>query len=579
MLAPTRSRASVGVLLARPCAAAPCASRGFRTAAAVPHSSPRPRVSPRPQLRLSSPSPAHAFRFFASVVQARKPSDKIYETADEAVADIKSGMKLLVGGFGLCGIPENLIAALNKRDDVKDLVVVSNNAGVDDFGLGRLLQKKQIRRMISSYVGENAEFERQYLHGELEVELTPQGTLAERLRAGGAGIPAFYTPTAYGTVIAEGGFPISYEPVPAGSKPTLVPKIVSAPREVRSFNGKPHVMEEAITGDFSLVKAWKADKEGNCVFRMAARNFNPACGMAGRTCIVEAEEVVEVGELDPDNIHLPGIYVHRVVKGPSYEKRIERLTLSDPSGATTVKSKKPSSDHAKRELIVRRAAAEFSDGTYANLGIGMPMLASNYIAPGTKVVLQSENGILGLGPFPVKGKEDPDLINAGKETVTLLPLSSVFSSDQSFAMIRGGKVQLTVLGAMEVSEHGDLANWIIPGKMVKGMGGAMDLVSSPEKTRVVVTMEHTAKGVCGLGDLKPPDMLTDPDHVQDKPKILKKCTLPLTGTKCVSRIITEKCVFDVDPKEGLTLVELMPGSTVEDVRATTGADFKVALKN
>ncbi|XP_073849479.1 succinyl-CoA:3-ketoacid coenzyme A transferase 1, mitochondrial isoform X3 [Macaca fascicularis] len=299
---------------------------------------------------------------------------KFYTDPVEAVKDIPDGATVLVGGFGLCGIPENLIDALLKTG-VKGLTAVSNNAGVDNFGLGLLLRSNQIKRMISSYVGENAEFERQYLSGELEVELTPQGTLAERIRAGGAGVPAFYTPTGYGTLVQEGGSPIKY------NKDGSV-AIASKPREVREFNGQHFILEEAITGDFALVKAWKADRAGNVIFRKSARNFNlPMCKAADTT--------------------------------------------------------------------------------------------------------------------------------------------------------------------------------VVEGKMVKGMGGAMDLVSSA-KTKVVVTMEHSAKG--------------------NAHKIMEKCTLPLTGKQCVNRIITEKAVFDVDKKKGLTLIELWEGLTVDDIQKSTGCDFAVSPK-
>ncbi|MHC0036036.1 CoA transferase subunit A [Pseudoneobacillus sp. C159] len=225
---------------------------------------------------------------------------KIGQTFSEAVADIHDGATLMVGGFGLCGIPENLILALVEKG-VKDLTVISNNCGIDDWGLGLLLQNNQIKKMIGSYVGENKEFERQVLSGELEVELLPQGSLAEKIRAGGAGIPAFYTPAGVGTPIAEG-------------------------KETRLFNGKEYLLEEALTADFSLVRAWKGDKMGNLVYRKTARNFNPMIAAAGKVTIAEVEELLEIGELDPNQIHTPSIYVQTIIQGKQ-EKRIERLTV------------------------------------------------------------------------------------------------------------------------------------------------------------------------------------------------------------------------------------------------------------
>jgi 3-oxoacid CoA-transferase subunit A len=246
--------------------------------------------------------------------------NKVVPSALDAVRDIPDGATILAGGFGLCGIPEKTIAALRELGQ-KNLTVVSNNCGIDDFGLGILLRNRQIAKMISSYVGENKEFERQYLSGELEVELTPQGTIAERLRAGGAGVAAFYTPTGAGTQISEGGLPSRY--APDGSVAKVSPK-----KETREFDGQLYVLEPAIRGDFAIVKAWKGDRFGNLVYRHTAMNFNPMVATAGRVTIAEVEELVEVGSLDPDHIHTPGIFVQRVFQGASYEKRIERKTTS-----------------------------------------------------------------------------------------------------------------------------------------------------------------------------------------------------------------------------------------------------------
>jgi 3-oxoacid CoA-transferase len=329
--------------------------------------------------------------------------------------------------------------------------------------------------------------------------------------------------------------------------------LASLPKPVQVFGGQEYVMEESLPADVSLVKAYKADTRGNLVFRGTARNANPDVAMAGKICIAEAEHIVEAGQLQPDEIHLPGVYVDKVIHAKCNEKRIERLRLKETETAA-------SQFTGGRARIMRRAAKEFQTGMYVNLGIGMPTMASNYIPPGISIELQAENGLMGIGPYPdVESGQiaDPDYINAGKETITALPGASTFSSSDSFSMIRGGHIHLTILGGLQCSATGDLANWIIPGKLVKGMGGAMDLVGAPN-SRVVVTMDHTSK--------------------DGSPKIMKQCSLPLTGHRVVDRIITDKCVFDCDKVggTGLTLIEIAPGITVDDIRASTACYFKVA---
>lgn len=471
-------------------------------------------------------------------------TSKVVKTTDEALSGVSSNITLLSGGFGLSGVPDTLINALKNKDDVQNITAVSNNAGLDGRGLSQLLVTGQITKMISSYIGGNRTFEKLYLTGQIDLELTPQGNLAERVRAGGAGIPAFYSPAGVGTWLEEGKLPVRYDET--GTKVLKA----TEPREVREFNGRKYLLENAIFGDVAFVKAYKADTLGNCWFRGAARNFNSTFGRNARLTIVEAEHIVEPGEIPAEDVHLPSIYVHRVIQSTT-PKEIEIFKYSEE----TTESENPENEaELKRQKIVKRAAQEFEDGSFANLGIGMPTLAPNYLPEGINVTLQSENGILGLGPYPKRGEEDADLINAGKETVTLAPGASLFGSEESFAMIRSGKVNLAVLGGLQVSAKGDLANWGLPGR-VKGMGGAMDLVSNPQETRVVIVMEHVDK--------------------KGRAKILEECSFPLTGKRCVSRVITDLAVFDV-VDEKLVLIEYDPASSVEEIREKTGAKFEVS---
>ncbi|MCB0046987.1 MAG: 3-oxoacid CoA-transferase subunit B [Caldilineaceae bacterium] len=441
-------------------------------------------------------------------------------TPEKAATLVKSGDTLLVGGFGMTGNPVHLLHALAETD-VRDLTYIANNVGEAGLGGGRLLRNGQIKRAIGSYFTSNREAVEAAQSGAIEIELIPQGSLAEALRAGGAGIGGFFTPTGAGTVLAEG-------------------------RETKVINGMEQIFQPALRGDVAFIRAWQADTAGNLVYRMTEQNFNRAMATAADLVIVEAEEIVPVGELDPDAVHTPGCYVDYLVQAHTTQEELG----SSASVASSIKKA-----GAVRMVMAERALAELHPGDVVNLGIGIPTLTADLITLEHGIIMHTENGMLGVGPSPQDGGALDYPVNAGKIPVTALPGSSYFDSADSFAMIRGGHVDVAIMGGLQVDEAGNLANWAVPGKPLLGVGGAMDLASGAK--RLIITMTHTNR--------------------DGSAKIVPECTLPLTAREAVDVVITDLAVFRFIAGK-LTLTELMPGATLEEVRAKTTAGFALGIE-
>ncbi len=458
--------------------------------------------------------------------QVQVKNSKVVESVEEALAEVPNGARIMFGGFGLCGIPENMIAELGRKG-TKDLTVISNNCGNAGRGLALLLKNRQVKKCICSFVGGNPDLEEQILSKQVEVELTPQGTLAERIRAKGAGIPAFFTPTGVGTPIAEG-------------KQTL------------EKDGRTYIMETAIDADFAMIRAFKGDTEGNLIFRKSARNFSPMMAMAAKVTIAEVEHLVPAGEIDPDEVHLPGVFVQKIFQGQKFDNPLEKVTLAQPEGSGGG-AISPVSKPMTRRQMAWRAAQTLPDGGYVNLGIGVPTLVADYLPAERGIRLHSENGVMGVGPYPTEDQVEYYLINAGKETITLNPGASIFDSSMSFAMIRGGHLDWAILGALQVSQKGDLANWMIPGEKVNGMGGAMDLARGAKNTMILTT--HTDKN--------------------GKPKLVAECEFPLTAPGTVTRVVTDLAVIAIDD-QGFLVEEMIDGLTREELQAKTGAPLRFA---
>ncbi|MCY4465631.1 MAG: 3-oxoacid CoA-transferase subunit B [Chloroflexi bacterium] len=434
-------------------------------------------------------------------------------TPQAAAQLIPSGAVLMVGGFGMTGTPAHLLHALAETD-ARKLTYIANNIGEPGLGGGRLLRNGQIGKAIGSFFTSNPEAVAAAQSGDIAFELLPQGTLAEAIRAGGAGIGGFYTPSAAGTPLA-------------------------AESETRFIKGREHVFVPGLRADVALIRARLADEAGNLVYHMTEQNFNKAMATAADLVIAEVDEILPLGSLDPNTIHSPGNYVDALVHAPA--------TLAELGSSAAAHSGRADD---KRLKIARRALAELQPGHVINLGVGMPTLIADLITPAHGIILHTENGLLGVGPAPESGGALDYPVNAGKLPVTALPGASYFDSADSFAMIRGGHVDVAVMGGLQVDASGNLANWSAPGKPLLGVGGAMDLASGAR--RLIITMTHCDR--------------------QGRPKIVPRCTLPLTATGAVDLVITELAVFGF--ADGvLHLVELMPGAELDDVRAKTGATF------
>jgi 3-oxoacid CoA-transferase len=457
--------------------------------------------------------------------------DKPLLTAAAAVADIPDGASILLGGFGvLQGWPHELLLALRERG-VRDLTIICNSPGFGPYSPQILAESNQIKKLIASFGGYSyrvTPLSEQIGRGKVEFELVPQGTLAERIRAGGAGIPAFFTPTGVGTLIEEG-------------------------KEKRVFNGREYLMETALRADFALIRAHKADTQGNLTYRRTARNFNPPYATAATVTIAEIDEIVEPGLLDPETVATPGIFVHRLVRRETPLTKETVFELMRTLGRTVkVADKAIASDRGlSPELMALRAARLLTPGHYVNLGIGLPTLVSDFIS--TDITLHAENGVLGYGALARAGEEDLDLYNASSQFVTLVPGASFFHSADAFTMARGGHVNTVILGGFQVAENGDLANWKTPSMSAGAVGGAMDLATGAQN--LIVMMFHSTK--------------------KGETKLLRACTYPLTARGCVSWVVTNLALIQVD-KAGFVLRELAPGISVDEVQAATAAPLRLA---
>jgi 3-oxoacid CoA-transferase len=436
-----------------------------------------------------------------------------------ATSMVKEGNTLLQGGFGMTGNPVHLMHAL-AAIGTKNLTFVGNNTGEPGLGGDRLLANGQLKKIIGSFFTSNPNAVKAVQAGLVESELLPQGTLAEALRAGGAGIGGFYTPTSAGTKIAEG-------------------------RETKMIDGEEQVFIKGLRGNVAFIRAWRADTAGNLQYRMTEQNFNKAMATAADLVIAEVEEIVAVGEIAPEFVHTQGCFVDYLVEA--------KITLEDLGMSGSVSSSKKVDE--SRMNMAKRALAELKKGDVVNLGIGIPTLVADLITEEHGIILHTENGMLGVGPVPTDGGGAMIYpVNAGKIPVTALQGSSYFDSADSFAMIRGGHIDVAIMGGLECDEAANLANWAVPGKPLLGVGGAMDLAKGAK--RLIITMTHT-----------------NPDG---SPKIVPSCILPLTASGVVAMIITDLAVFAY-PGGKLTLIELMPNATLDEVRAKTSAKFEEQL--
>jgi 3-oxoacid CoA-transferase len=456
--------------------------------------------------------------------------DKVYPSPAHAVADIGDGATIAIAGFSVGHrFANSLILALRDRG-TKNLCLVCNSLGDPGAIRGQILaENKQIKKLVAAFSvrpGTPTSSEEQITAGEMEVELVPQGILVERCRAGGAGIPAFYSPTSVGTALAEG-------------------------REIREFDGKPHVLETAIRVDYAFLRGYRADCLGNVQLRGGSQNFNPSFAKAARVAIVEVDEIVEPGEIPPELINLPGIFISRVVKTTQKEDgKAWRRPERRPQDKPRLYHGKPG---LSRTGIAKRASALVKDGSYVNLGVGIPTMVSNYLQD-RDVILHAENGVLGYGRMVTTDNEiDPDIYNAAGQFVSLRPGASFFDSVTSFEMARGGWIDTVILGAYEVDETGSVANWSTADAKRGGIGGAMDLLSG--RGDLVIVMEHCdSKG---------------------RPKLRKRCTYPLTGKGCVTCVVTDLALLRW--RDGrFVLEEVAPGFTPEEVIGLAEMEIAVA---